>query len=304
MELKDESDIEVESSIDDSGKDYNKNKEDIMTDFDNMIKGDKEPYVLIKVIDENIKEVREREATEMIVKLEEIQKDYVERYTEELFTEGYQMELLSLSEINQSKEEKEDSQYLFFDEKILDGIKNGDLKELVQELKDGKYKLINQEGVFYPIIDYERLKDYDEYISEEIIEYIHIKAKDSSIPTVLDAEIKISFEELSEKLIKVEKYIDRYPLSEKQDELLNLYESYLHLYLVGTDNTLIYEEETEKIKDDVWNSYQKTIDKKDTKTAQIVAEYKDIIKENKNKIDSRILFKGEILKKQAISELK
>ncbi len=301
VELKDEHffdiESEEESSVNQVEKTIYDTKKGTMTDYNNIVKGDNEPFVLVKFIDENIKGVTEEEAIEMIMRLEEIQEGYKELYTDELFTEGYQMELLSLSEVVQPNN-------LLFDEENIEEIKNGDLKELVQKLIDGKYKLINIEGGFYPIIDYEALKDYDEYISEEIRDYIHIRSMDSNKPAALDAELRITFDELSERLIETENYILKYPSGKRYEELLRLYGTYLGFYIGGLDNSPIYDHETKIITDDVLNSYKKIIREKDTKTSQVVTKYMAIIDENENKIDGSVLAEGLNLKNQVIDELK
>lgn len=307
---KEEASMDIESQ-EESFKEEDKTierveQEDILDEYDNMIKGEKEPFVLREFIDKNIDELKEEKATGMLVKFEEVQEDYLKRYTEELFTEGYQVELLSLSGFTQfdGKDGDHVMDGLFFDKNRIEEIKNGDLKELAEQLIDGKYKLINMEGAFYPTIDYEALKDYNEYISEEIKDYIHIQAMDSNSPSVLDAELKITFEELGDRIIDVEDYIEKYPLSKKHDEALSLYGTYLYAYIAGTDNSPIYEYQTSKIKDEVLHSYKKVIDGKDNKTSQMLVEYMEIIKENKNKIDDSVLSKGLSLRKQAISGLK
>ena len=48
----------------------------------------------------------------MIRELEEVQEKYIEKYTEQLFIEDYQMELLSLSGLLQSTEDEAEGIFL------------------------------------------------------------------------------------------------------------------------------------------------------------------------------------------------
>jgi len=278
-----------------------KDEEKIMKDFKTMVKSDNEPFVLVKFIDENIDKVKIENATEMIKELEEVQEGYIERYTEKLFMEEHQMELLTLSEVQHSEAKIED--YLFFDNSKIEEIKNGNLKELVNNIMEGKYKLINMEGAFYPIIDYEALKIYNDNISDEMKEYIDLKSMDSSMPTILDAGLVISFDQLAERLVKTENYILKYPNSIKYEEILRLYGVYLKFYLEGSSNTPIYDYESKEIKDEVLSSYKKVRNMDETVTSKVVSKYIDIIGENQNIIDENVLSRVTEVHSEAIATL-
>lgn len=217
----------------------------LLYEFKSIVDSNNEPYVLVQFIDENIKNATEEEAAVMILILEKVQKEYIQEYTDEIFMEDNQMELLRLSGTE-----------LFFDEANIGQIENVKLKDIVERIFKGKYKLINMEGGFYPGIDYEKLKEYNRYLSDEIRGYIEIKALNSNKPAVLDAEITISFDELGERLIQTEKYIQKYPQGVKFEEVLRIYGDYLRLYLEGSDNSPIYEYETREIKKDILKSYK------------------------------------------------
>ena len=271
------------------------NEEKIMRDFKNIVKSDNEPFVIGKFVDENIEKVTEEDAVEMIGSLEEVQEQYLEEYGDQLFMEDYQGELIGLSESHQSQ--------LFFDNAKIEEIKNVNLKELMDKITKGKYKLINMEGAFYPIIDYEALKIYNEYLSDEMKSYIDIKSMDSNNPTVLDAGLVISFDELAERLIKTENHIREYPDGIRDEELLRLFGVYLRFYLEGVDNTPIYDYETNVIRDEVLISYKKTVDMKNTVASEIVGKYINIIEENQNIIDNSVFSKITELYNDAIGTL-
>ncbi len=286
--------------------DVGSHEEKLMEEFNNAIKGDIEPFVLVKLIDENIGKVKTNVATEMINRLEEIQLGYIDRYTEELFMEEYQMELITLSEIfNSNSEDKEYSveDYLFFDVEKIEEIKNENLKQLVERIIEGKFKLINMEGAYYPIIDYEGLKVYGDYISEEMNDYLDLKSMESNMPVILDGGITISFDELAERLIKTENYILKYPDGQKYEEVLRLYGIYLKFYFEGSPNTLIYDYESKIIKDEVLASYERLKNMEETVISQVVSKYIDIIMENDNIIDESVLSKVTELHSQAVAAL-
>lgn len=270
----------------------NEETDKLVHEFKSMVESNNEPYTLVQFIDENIKNATEEEAAVMILILEEVQKEYIQKYTDELFMEDNQMELLKLSGTEQ-----------FFNEENIENIKNVKLKDIVGRIFKGKYKLINMEGGFYPEIDYEKYKKYNRYLSDEIIGYIEIKALNSSKPAILDAEIAISFDEIGERLTQTEKYIQKYPQGVKFEDVLRIYSNYLRLYLEGSDNSPLYEYETKEIKEDIMKSYKKIKGNDRLITSKIISKYIDIIEHNNNIIDESVLSKVPKLLSEAVATL-
>lgn len=267
-------------------------KDKLIEEFENVANSDNEPFTLIQFIDENIEKATDEDAIAMILRLEDVQERYIKRYTDELFLGDNQVELLKLS-----------GNELFFDESKIEEIKNADLKQLVDRIIKGKYKLINNEGAFYPIIDYEGLKVYNDYLPDEIRAYIDIKSLDSNEPAVLDGELNVSINEIGERLITIESYIKEYQDNLKFEEILRCYGNYLKLYLEGTDNTPIYNYEDNVIKEEVMSSYKNMSSLKNSVTANVMSKYIDIIEENQNVIDTNVLSRVPELYAEAIATL-
>ncbi|NLY76914.1 MAG: hypothetical protein GX080_02360 [Tissierellia bacterium] len=249
----------------------------LIKQYKEIAKSDNEPFTLVKFIDDNIKNATEHEAVAMVLILEEVQKDYIQRYTDELFVDNNQQELLNLS--------PED---LFFNEEKIEDIKNADLKELISKIVDGKYKLINIGGVFYPVVDYEGLKAYADYLPKEINDYLDIKSHSYNKPTVIDGEMVVSHEELGQRLIDIEKYLAKYPNSIKREDALRCYGECLKLYLEGTVNSPIFDVETGRIKEDIMSSYIKLSSTRDLATSNMISKYIEIIQDNQNTIDESV----------------
>ena len=271
-------------------------REDIMKDFRNIVKSNNEPFLLAKFMDENISKVEMDDAVEMVKELEQLQLQYIEKYTDEMFIEDYQRELWRLSET-------EEKLSLFFDMKNIDKIENHGLKELMEKLLDGKYKLISMEGAFYPIIDYEALKIYNKYLSDEMKAYLDIKSMDSNMPTIIDAAIIIPFDELANRLVKVEEHMKNYPECPECEEILRLYGAYLKLYLEGSDNTPIFNYANKTIKEEILSIYKKTAKLENSITGNAVNRYIKVIEENDNKIDNNVLSKITEIYNEAIANL-
>lgn len=254
------------------------NMDKLIKQYNEIAKSDNEPYTLVKFIDENIKEVAENEAVAMILILEEVQKEYAKRYADELFKDNNQQELLNLS-----------AGELLFNKAKIEEIKNADLKELVSNIFAGKYKLVNIGGAYYPVIDYEGLKAYADYLPEEIRDYFNIKAKSSSIPPVLDGEMTVTHEELGQRLVEIEKYISKYPKGIKLQDVLRCYGECLKLYLEGSVNSPIYDGETGKIKEEIMADYITLSSRKELVTSKAISKYLEIIQANENIINENVL---------------
>lgn len=255
------------------------NIDQLIKQYNEMAKSDNEPYTLVKFIDENIKNVTEKEAVIMVLILEEVQKEYTQRYADELFADNNQSELLNLS-----------AGELFFDESKIEEIRNADLKKLVKKIIDGKYKLVNIGGAFYPAIDYVKLKEsYSNYLPDEIKDYLEIKSQSSNVPKVIDGEMTVSYEELAQRLIAIENYVSKYPNGVKLQDVLRYYGECLKLYLEGSTNSPIFDVETGKIKDEVMSSYLKLSSTKKLITSKIISKYIEIIQKNENTIDENVL---------------
>src|SRR5699024_7436286 len=148
-------------------------------------------------INENISKVEKEDAIEMIRSLEDAQIEYMEKYTDEMFAEDYQSELIGIWEANSEGS-------LFLNIENIEEIQNENLRELLEKLRVGKNKLIALEVALYTIIDYEALKNYNKYLDEETKGYLDIKALESNDPSIIDGGIYISLDELANRLIMVE----------------------------------------------------------------------------------------------------
>jgi hypothetical protein len=263
-------------SKDDFGKDE-VDVEEVMKKFNKLIKNGDEPSTIVQFINEHIKGLSQIEGERMVLDLETILQDSTDSLTDKLLEIDNNGELMIIGGTE-----------LFFPDNKVKDIQDDELRDYVTKLFASNYKLINLEGSFYPITDYEKMKQYNNYISDEMKDYIDIKAMDSDKPVAIDAGLVISYDELAERILKTENYIQKYSEGKRYEEMLGSYRSKLDIYLSGLDNTPIADYETKKIYKDVVDSYEKTINTKDSVTAFVVSKYMDTIKENKYIIDKNV----------------
>jgi hypothetical protein len=263
----------------------------IMEAFSQLIEGN-DPLQIKEFVDGNIAKLSQLEGNEMINGLERSLVDNLDEFTERLIALDVDSELIEIASDNQ-----------FFPQEKVNQIKNEVLKKEVTTLLDTNYKLINLEGSYYPIVDYAGLQEYNNYITDEWKEYLAIRAMDSNSPAFVDGSLVISYDDLANRIIKTENYLNRYLDSSRQEEMLDIYHNKITLYLKGVDNTPIADYTSKRIYDDVLNSYINTSHNEGYITATILYDYVKAIEENNRIIDAKILGLADELISEAINIL-
>ena len=231
-----------------------------------LINDGKNPYELIEFVDKEIRNVADDIADDMILALEEVLNIYESYYQGEIFASNFNREIGSNFESN---------------EDIVDKAKGTEFESLVKEIVNGGYKFVSQEGSHYPIVDYSFLKKYDSFISDKVTEYINIKSKQSDNLVAIDGALVISWDEIGERLLELEGYMDKYNDFVRTKQLESMYYNYMAIYLAGLDNTPAYDYVTNEYKDEVLKKItDMSTMHEGTKTADIVRNYLDIIKED------------------------
>lgn len=265
--------------------------EDVINEFGEILAGNGEIEELVNFVDENISKVTSIEGDQMVSELIDKLEGSEEEYTDKL------MELDKGNLVNLSNEE-------YFPKDKVEDIEDEELRKLVEELVANKYKLEASEGMYYPIVDYEGLKEYNDYVSDEIKDYIDLKAIDSNTIIVSDGALVIPHDKLAEIIIETEEYIERYAGGTYSDEAERMYESKLDIYLSGLPNTPIYDYESKEVKDPILDSYVKTGSSGDSVTSFVVAKYVNTIGENENIIDEDVLKEAGMLLEEAVDLLR
>jgi len=281
--------VEIDNSENQTEKDVVKEEKDItqekkedsekiMSDFKELLKNDSKPYEILVFIDGNIEKVSEKDADVMVMELEKVQNLNIGNYTDILFKENYQGEL--------DKAMDHDS-----GEIKIDIIENEEIKTNIREMLYGGYKFVMLEGSYYPIVNYEFLKKYIDYLPEDSKEYIEIMAVESNKLMSEDAALVISWEELAKRTLHAEAFLAEFSDSSRRDVVGNMYRMYMGAYMFGMNNTPIHEwTDPKKIYDEVLNSYRDTTQRHEgTTTASILKEYLSILKKNDFKMNDDVL---------------
>lgn len=265
------------------------NQATIMEYFDKLLTSQVRSYQVVLFINENISKVTPANADFMLEKLEYVQKNDKQFYTDLLFEDDWQGKLNMIFHRD-------------IESKDLEEIKDEQLKKIVSEIFDGGFKLVALEGSFYPYIDYEFLKKYSDNISPEYLDYVNIMATESNKIFSRDAALTISWDELALRLINCEEFLVSYPSdSIRKKAVGDLYMNYLVSYIIGQNNTPTYSYENKEIKPEVLESYSKLItDYPDNVTARLIRKYQEILSGTKNIVDDTALKQIEDIYRQAV----
>lgn len=257
--------------------------EEVIEEFRKISKDTTAPDILIQFVDEHISEVSTQHADEMIDMLRSTLETNKQFYEERLVELDFDNELLSI-----------DGSEAIFTEASISKIENVELKKEVEYLYSNYYQLINLEGAFYPVVNYSKLKKYEEYLSEEFKRYLEIKSLELENRSMVDGELTISFEELAERIYKAEEYLKVAIPGERKDDILEEYFYKINAYLKGLPSTPIREDETSKIKETVLKSYQNTVNK-DYMISIITKDYLEILDNNDYLVDDSTLEQADAL---------
>lgn len=282
----------VAPPIENPNNDVGEDEETLIQEFADILDKEDELDKIISFIDSNLDKLSELEGDIILDGLERKLQNNIEETRDRIIELNKDNELL---EIEGGK--------ILFAETSIGQIKNEKLKAEVQKAYDNMYKLINIEGQFYPIIDYAKLQKYNDYLTDEWIDYLNIMANDSEDPPLSDGALRIKFDELAKRLFLTENYLNSYVEGQRQKEMLALYENKINVYLKGVPNTAIADRDTNIITAEVLASYEKTANVENYMTSHIVFKYLGIIKENKNIIDEHVLDEADRLIEEVMEVL-
>ncbi|OPZ90280.1 MAG: hypothetical protein BWY74_02382 [Firmicutes bacterium ADurb.Bin419] len=247
-----------------------------MNEYNNVVNEETRPLEALSFIDGKIAKVNQEEATTMILNFEEIQTRYLDIYEDSLMIESIQSELLKTFEYN-------------FDQNRVEAIKDEEARSLVREILGGGYSIICVEGSFIPVQNYQVLEKYSGYLQGEIKDFIAYKAAESKRIADVNSDYSTSWNQLAESITTIENYFGKYPSSIKEEEMMNEYQFCLHAYLFGFDNKPAFDYGTNKIDNELLNSYKKFIsDNEQSETALLLKEYVALVEKSNNTLSDEI----------------
>lgn len=266
-----------------SSKSENEQKE-ILNKFDKLAAENSSEQEIIKFVDENIKDLSKENASTLVLNLESFKNKNFEQLWD------------NWTKNNIDEKIHKQFKYDFTIDKMQE-IKDEELKKYFDQLINNGYKLIMTEGQYCPMQDYEFFKRYNEYVTDEIKDYLAIQTTESNTPAILDAGLNISWDELYMRAEQSEKFLNKYPKSKIIKSVKDLYDSYVSAYLFA----MTFEPQSKKLYDEVRESYLK-VDESDTNSriAKTIKEYINILEKSDYKLTKEI----DEFREKALDELK
>ncbi|PAB57047.1 hypothetical protein [Anaeromicrobium sediminis] len=268
----------------------NMESDKIMAQYNHLIEKESKPEEIILFIDDNMDYLSEENADEVMIDLFNYLSHYGDVYMEKLFKDKTQETLENIFPNE-------------FHESEIHHISNRRIRGLLREIVNGRYKLVRFEGSYYPVVDYDYLKKYGPYVSDEIKDYLKLMGRESAKVMSKDSALNISWDELGERLVQTETYLEKYPNSLLKKQCTSLYLAYLQVYIWGLENTRIDNDQS-IILEDPYNSYEKIATKyQDTSIGDMLGQYVNILNKSNRIINEDIEKSREGLYKNAMSVL-
>ena len=167
-------------------------------------------------------------------------------------------------------------------QKIDKGINDPEIKEFKKCLDLCGLSLLNSEGSYYVDEKYDYTYDlFKGKVSPALNEYLKIRSKELKQGYSEDADLLIGFDDLYERVVTWEDFINEYPdFILLKDAEFN-YSSYLSTLITGTDNSETFDSETQDLYPGIKRLYEKIISHKDgKKSTKVISDYYELLKRN------------------------
>ncbi len=246
---------------------------EVMKEFNSLIGNAVDLVKTVEFIDTNIQLASQENASTIINKLGELQKQYLPILEEKYYA-------------NDTIQSKINSIYTSdFDINKISSIQDEELKDLLTETLNSGYKIKTAEGMYFPIIDHKLYDKYSLYVTPDMKEYIDIMSTESEKAPAKDAALVIEWDELLKRSLSMEKFINKYPESIKVNEIKKLYENYTSFILFGLDNTPLFHYDTKAINSKAKAAYIAVAENnRDSKLADTLRDFLDILEKNNYKL--------------------
>ncbi|MBP3961217.1 hypothetical protein [Paenibacillus lignilyticus] len=122
-----------------------------------------------------------------------------------------------------------------------------DLKILLLASASRGFKLETEEGYYFPVVDYKFFKQYNLFVSPDLVDYISLKITESSAPAVKHDGFQISYTELINRVLRFERFLNQHPDSSQSDQVKDFIRIYKGLPFNGVSNTPLFDPETNRL---------------------------------------------------------
>lgn len=248
----------------------------IMSEFNVVIAQKDNIAGIIGYIDKNISVVSQDSANIMVDQLEKAQKQSLPAVEERFYEQKLQTKIA-----------KEYNQDLAAGK--IDGIRDLELKAFLSETLSQGYKVDTAEGMYYPVINYELYKKYIPMITTDMKDYVDIMAIEANNPPAKDAAFVIGWDDILQRALQQERFINKHNDSIKIEEVKQLYKKYVHFTFYGVNNTPLFSYSSSLLVAEAKNAFSKAVTTGgDTQFSKNLAEFWDLLKKNNYKLTDEV----------------
>ncbi len=247
-----------------------------MDGFNSLVAGNPTPQQLMKYLSENLQAVKPEDASAMVLKLEEVQIISMPSLETKYSSESIQKKLW-------------DGWKTDFDLNAAINTEDAELKALLEETRDGGYKVETAEGSFFPIMDYGAYKGFSPFVTADIKAYIDLMAVESDKVPAKDAALVISWEDVLKRAVNQEKFLADYPDSLKLERVRDLYSQYLTFAFMGLNNTPAFDYDSKAMVPDLKAAYKNFLSSStDQRLGQRFRNFVDILEKSGYKLSKEV----------------
>ena len=241
---------------------------------------------LLTALEGSIRTVSRNEATAMIVATEGAQRRDLPRLEETLSADGLQRKLDGLYRAG-------------FDLGKAGEISDAELRAAMLAVLDGGYRVDTAEGMYFPVVDYGRYRQYREIVTADLAAYIELMAVESDRAPAKDAALVIGWNEIVRRALAQETFVRTYEDSPRARDVSNLYRRYLSFVFFGANNTPLFAYDSLLMNAEARTAYTAAASGGDSRLGGRLREYMDLLAKKGYRVDAEV----EEYRKQAVREL-
>lgn len=138
-----------------------------------------------------------------------------------------------------------------------ENLPDGVVRSLMERYVDMGYSVYMSEGMYFldPSPKF-LLGNFKTAISDELYDYLSYRSEEVERHTYSDAAIVITWDELADRMVSWEKFMDKYPNSIRLDEVKSMYEMYRFSFFIGASNTPAYDYPNEILDPKLLDAYE------------------------------------------------
>lgn len=262
--------------------------EQLVSEFQGLLgQGGKLPEAF-DFLDKHADELKPEHVSRMLSALEDAQTEGLQSLLDRYFSGNNQEQIAGIYEIGDSLEE------------LINKAKDADLKALLQETLDSGYQLNTAEGMFGPELDYRRAAQYSDIATADTAAYLKLKSAESEQASQRDAALVIPWEELLNRAVAAEEFLNNYPDSSSREDAAAMFSNYKTTVFLGANNTPLFTYESKVMDKEARKAYTDALSGDAAAEGTLLGDLKKFMdeaaKSNYKLTDSLEQFRDQLIK--------